>query len=118
MMNSLRNEGPEAWCQYLRPFEEGEPLAGLSLLVIYQFAASRAKKLESLEPRKPLRLLPHRFGFYDSVLTVTSDRQSAPPDTPEVNHDDGLRQFCVSNRHQDPPHTIPALGFTVVPAAQ
>jgi hypothetical protein len=49
VMKSLMNEGPEAWCGYLRPFEADEPLTGLSMLVIYPFAASRAKKQERLD---------------------------------------------------------------------
>src|ERR1035437_290234 len=49
---------------------------------------------------------------------LNSDGKPASPDSFTVNHDNGPRQFCVGNRHQDAPHTFLALGFTVVPAAQ
>jgi hypothetical protein len=49
ILDSLKTQGPDAWLAYLRPFEEGEPVAGLSMLVIFPFAASRAKEQESLE---------------------------------------------------------------------
>ena len=46
---SLANEGPEAWRLYLIPFENGEPLDGLSMDVIYHHAAKLAKNQLSLE---------------------------------------------------------------------
>jgi len=49
IMNSLKDERPEAWLAYLRPFEEGEPITGLSMLVIFHYAAPLAKKQDSLD---------------------------------------------------------------------
>jgi hypothetical protein len=51
IFNSLKNEGPEAWLAYLRPFEEGEPIegSGLSMLVIFHYVAPLAKKQLSLD---------------------------------------------------------------------
>src|SRR3954471_1089413 len=49
ILNSLRDKGPEAWRAYLRPFEEGQPLTGLSMLVIFHYAAPLAKDQGSLE---------------------------------------------------------------------
>jgi len=42
IMVSLMDKGPEAWREYLRPFEEGAPLTGLSMQVIFQYAARLA----------------------------------------------------------------------------
>jgi hypothetical protein len=47
--NSLKNEGPQAWLAYLRPFEEGESTSVLSMLLIYPHAAGLAKDQGSLE---------------------------------------------------------------------
>ena len=49
ILNSLKGKGPEAWRAYLRPFEEGETLTGLSMLVIFPYAASLARDQLSLE---------------------------------------------------------------------
>jgi hypothetical protein len=49
IMVSLMDKGPEAWREYLRPFEEGQPLTGLSMLVIFQYAAPLAKDQDSLD---------------------------------------------------------------------
>lgn len=49
IMISLMDKGPEAWRAYLRPFEEGQPLTGLSMLVIFQYIAPMAEKQESLD---------------------------------------------------------------------
>jgi hypothetical protein len=49
IMNSLIDKGPEAWGTYLRPFEAGAPLGGLSMQVVFHHAALLAKKQGSLE---------------------------------------------------------------------
>jgi hypothetical protein len=49
IFNSLKDEGPQAWLAYLRPFEEGESISGLSMLIIYPHAAGLAKGQGSLE---------------------------------------------------------------------
>jgi len=49
VFNTLKAEGPEAWRAYLRPLEEGKPITGLSMLVIYPYAANLAKKQGSLD---------------------------------------------------------------------
>lgn len=49
IMNSLRDQGPEAWRAYLRPFEEGQPLTGLNMQVIFHYAAPKGKKQDNLE---------------------------------------------------------------------
>lgn len=49
VFESLINEGPESWLAYLRPFEQGEPITGLSMLAIFHYAAPLAKDLRSLE---------------------------------------------------------------------
>src|SRR5215469_5087589 len=49
IMNSLKDKGPEAWRAYLHPFEEGQPLTGLSMQVIFQYAAPLAKDKSSLD---------------------------------------------------------------------
>lgn len=49
IMNSLKDEGPEAWRAYLHPFEEGIPLTGLSMQVIFHHTAPLAKNKESLD---------------------------------------------------------------------
>jgi hypothetical protein len=49
IMDSLRDEGPEAWRAYLRPFEEGQPLTGPSMQVIFHYAAPLAKDQGSLD---------------------------------------------------------------------
>ena len=49
VFNTLKAEGPEAWRAYLRPLEEGKPITGLSMLVIYHYAAVLAKKQGSLD---------------------------------------------------------------------
>jgi hypothetical protein len=49
LFNTLKDEGPEAWRAYLRPFEEGESTSGLSMLVIYSYAAGLAHDQGSLE---------------------------------------------------------------------
>lgn len=48
-MDSLREKGPEAWRAYLRPLEEGQPLTGLSMQVIFHYAAPVAKDQGSLD---------------------------------------------------------------------
>jgi len=58
------------------------------------------------------------FSRINNPVSSTSDGKPAPPDPFAVNHDNRPRQLCVNNRHQDALHTILALGFTVVPAAQ
>jgi hypothetical protein len=49
IFDSLKGEGPQAWRAYLRPFEEGESITGLSMLVIYPYAAGLAKNQGSLD---------------------------------------------------------------------
>jgi hypothetical protein len=49
IFNSLKDEGPQAWRAYLRPFEEGEGISGLSMLIIYPHAADLAKNQGSLD---------------------------------------------------------------------
>lgn len=49
IMDSLVDKGPEAWRAYLRPFEEGQPLTGLSMQVIFHYVAPRAKDQGSLD---------------------------------------------------------------------
>jgi hypothetical protein len=49
VMNSLRNEPPEAWLAYLRDLERGDPGEELSMQVIYHFAAPRARRELSLD---------------------------------------------------------------------
>jgi len=49
IMDSLKDEGPEAWRAYLRPFEEGQTLTGLSMQVIFHYAAPLAKDQGSLD---------------------------------------------------------------------
>lgn len=49
IMNSLKDKGPEAWRAYLRPFEEGQPLTGLNMLVIFHYLAPLAKDQGSLD---------------------------------------------------------------------
>ncbi len=49
IFNSLQNEGPRAWLSYLRPFEKGEPITGLSMDVVYHHAAPLAKNQSSLD---------------------------------------------------------------------
>jgi hypothetical protein len=49
IMVSLMDKGPEAWCAYLRPFEEGQPLTGLNMQVIFHYAAPLATNQESLD---------------------------------------------------------------------
>ena len=49
ILDSLKNEAPEAWLQYLRPFEAGEPATGLSMQVIYHFVAPLATKQGRLD---------------------------------------------------------------------
>jgi hypothetical protein len=49
IMNSLKDEGPEAWLAYLRPIEQGEQMTALSMLVVYPFAARRARDQGSLD---------------------------------------------------------------------
>lgn len=43
IMNSLTGQGPEAWGEYLRSFEDGRPLTGLNMQVIFNYAAPLAK---------------------------------------------------------------------------
>ncbi|MGA2601919.1 MAG: hypothetical protein ABSH09_33560 [Bryobacteraceae bacterium] len=49
IFKSLETAGPEAWLAYLQPFEAGEPLDGLSMQVIFHYAAPLAKKEASLD---------------------------------------------------------------------
>ena len=49
IMDSLRDKGPEAWLAYLRPFEEGEALTGLSMEVIFHYAAPSVKDQSTLD---------------------------------------------------------------------
>ena len=49
IMNSLKDKGPEAWRAYLRPFEEGQPLTDLNMLVIFHYVAPLAKHQGSLD---------------------------------------------------------------------
>src|SRR5215471_4334115 len=49
IMDSLIDQGPEVWRAYLRRFEEGRPLTGLSMLVIFHYAAPLAKDQGSLD---------------------------------------------------------------------
>lgn len=51
IMDSLRDKGPEAFREYLRRFEEGAPLSGsgLSMLVVFHYAAPLAEKQESID---------------------------------------------------------------------
>ena len=49
IMDSLRDKGPEAWRAYLRPFEEGQPLTGLSMQVIFHYIAPSATDQGSLD---------------------------------------------------------------------
>jgi hypothetical protein len=49
IMNSLQGKGPEAWLAYLRQFEEEKPMMGLSMDIIFQHAAPRAEKENSLD---------------------------------------------------------------------
>ena len=49
IMDSLKDEGPEAWRAYLRPFEEGQPLTGLSMEVIFHYAAPLVKDQSTLD---------------------------------------------------------------------
>jgi hypothetical protein len=49
IMNSLKDEGPKAWLAYLRPFEDGQPLTGLSMQVVFNYAAPLAKDQDSLD---------------------------------------------------------------------
>jgi len=49
ILDSLKTEGPEAWLAYLHRFEEGEPITGPSMLVIFNYAAWLAKKQASLD---------------------------------------------------------------------
>jgi hypothetical protein len=49
ILSSLKPQGPEAWLAYLHPFEEGEPITGPSMLVIFNYAAWLAKKQTSLD---------------------------------------------------------------------
>lgn len=48
IMNSLKDKGPEVWLAYLRPFEEGQPLTGLHMQVIFHYTAPKAKEQDSL----------------------------------------------------------------------
>ena len=49
IFNSLKDEGPRAWLTFLRPFEKGEAISPLSMLIIHPFAAARAKEQNSLD---------------------------------------------------------------------
>src|SRR5215469_2327003 len=49
IMVSLMDKGPEDWREYLRPFEEGQPLTGLSMEVIFHYAAPLAKDQSTLD---------------------------------------------------------------------
>jgi hypothetical protein len=49
IINSLKDKGPEVWRAYLRPFEEGQPLTGLNMLVIFHYVAPLAKDQGSLD---------------------------------------------------------------------
>ena len=49
IFNSLKDKGPEAWREYLRPFEKGQPLTGLNMLVIFHYVAPKAKEQDSLD---------------------------------------------------------------------
>ena len=50
ILNSLEGKGPEVWKEYLEPFEQNNALVSeLSMLVIYERAAVRAKKECSLD---------------------------------------------------------------------
>ena len=48
IMNSLKDKGPEAWREYLRPFEEGAALKGLSMQVVFHHVAPVAKDQKNL----------------------------------------------------------------------
>src|SRR5580692_5286750 len=48
ILNSLKDERPEVWLAYLRPFEEGQALTGLNMQVIFHYTAPKATKQESL----------------------------------------------------------------------
>jgi hypothetical protein len=49
IFKSLREKGPEAWRAYLRPFEDGETITGLSMHLIYDYAVGLAMRQGSLD---------------------------------------------------------------------
>ncbi len=49
IFNSLKGKGPEAWREYLRSFEKGQPLAGLNMQVIFHYVAPKATEQDSLD---------------------------------------------------------------------
>jgi hypothetical protein len=49
VFNSLKDKGPEAWREYLRPIEQGKSMTALSMLVVYPYAAGLARDQGSLE---------------------------------------------------------------------
>lgn len=49
LMNSLKDKGPDVWLEYIRPFEQGAPITGLSMQVIFHYAAPLAKTQNSLD---------------------------------------------------------------------
>jgi hypothetical protein len=78
--NSLRDQGPGAWSAYLLQFEEGQPIAGLSMEVIYSHALGLAKVQVSLDW---------------AAVAIRAAEQKALDENPIIREDSRLKAMRV-----------------------